>query len=128
LAELSDGIGLVRLAGAPAGGALDLADSLFQQSPAFGFYTHAQIAYYAGAEDEALQWSLKAFFTDPLGERIAADPISLRESQRFQALESRLESILAEKRVKARQMICFDNPVADSWQPLPETCAGVARQ
>jgi hypothetical protein len=22
-------------------------------------------------------------------------------------------------------LICFDNPAAEVWQPLPETCAGV---
>jgi tetratricopeptide (TPR) repeat protein len=283
--------------------ALALTDSLFAQSPSFGYYTHAQIAYYAGAVDEALEWSLKAFVSGPLGERIAADPISrslsqldmlpealrltdnarywaylnqrmwpelieharqrlildstnennklmlanalhladdvdqaqtlyeellsvrpgvaiidqnsesvaptaraalgrlragdeegsrelielaredlrqrsaaefihgefyraaaivsmldedhegalenleraiergprdpslfsepafapLLQSQKFKALESRLESILAGQRVNALQAICFDNPVAGEWQPLPETCAGVVR-
>jgi TolB-like protein/cytochrome c-type biogenesis protein CcmH/NrfG len=51
----------------------------------------------------------------------------LRDSAGFQALESRLESILAAQRGNALQMICLDNPVADAWQPLPETCAGVER-
>lgn len=44
----------------------------------------------------------------------------------FKAQATRLEAILAEERHKTLQLICFDNPAAEVWQPLPETCAGVA--
>jgi TolB-like protein len=50
---------------------------------------------------------------------------ALRESPEFQALESRLDSIIAAEREKTLQMMCFHNPVPDAWQPLPETCEGV---
>jgi hypothetical protein len=29
---------------------------------------------------------------------------------------------------KVLQLICFNNPTPDNWQPLPETCEGVAEQ
>jgi hypothetical protein len=48
-----------------------------------------------------------------------------RNAPEFQALEARLDEILAFEREKALQMMCFNNPVAESWQPLPETCEGV---
>jgi len=49
----------------------------------------------------------------------------IRNTEKFQALESGLATILAGERRKALQMICFNNPVVSSWQPQPETCAGI---
>ena len=43
----------------------------------------------------------------------------------FQALAARLNKILEEERSKTLQLICFDNPAAEVWQPLPETCQDV---
>jgi TolB-like protein len=50
----------------------------------------------------------------------------LRGNPRFTALRQELDGILATEREKVLQMICFNNPVPDYWQPLPETCEGVA--
>jgi tetratricopeptide (TPR) repeat protein len=48
-----------------------------------------------------------------------------REDPEFQALSARLDEILEEERSKTLQLICLNNPAAEVWQPLPETCAGV---
>jgi TolB-like protein len=48
-----------------------------------------------------------------------------RDAPEFLALEAKLVKILASERKKALQMLCFSNPVAEFWQPLPETCEGV---
>ena len=50
---------------------------------------------------------------------------AFRDVPQFHELEARLEAILASEREKALQMICFNNPVADAWQPLASTCEGV---
>ncbi len=39
-----------------------------------------------------------------------------------------LHEKLALERAKALQLMCFNNPVPDAWQPLPGTCEGVVRQ
>ena len=72
----------------------------------------------------------KAIEKGPRDPSLFSEPAfdTLRESPEFQALDSRQESILAEQRITALQMICFNNPIPDAWQPLPETCLGVERQ
>jgi len=47
------------------------------------------------------------------------------EDSEFQALASRLDAILEKERGATLQLICFNNPILDIWQPLPETCEGV---
>jgi TolB-like protein/Tfp pilus assembly protein PilF len=82
----------------------------------------------AGENGEALENIEKAIETGPRDRSLFSEPAfdALRDSPEFQALESRLDSILAAQRVEALQMMCFNNPVPDAWQPLPETCEGVA--
>ena len=53
---------------------------------------------------------------------------SFVEDTGFQALASRLDAILEKERRDTLQLICFNNPVPDIWQPLPETCEGVDRE
>jgi tetratricopeptide (TPR) repeat protein len=50
---------------------------------------------------------------------------AFRDTPEFAELEARLHVILAREREKVLQLICFDNPVPDAWQPLRETCEGV---
>jgi TolB-like protein/Flp pilus assembly protein TadD len=52
----------------------------------------------------------------------------LQDEPRFVELQQELDAILAEEHDKVLQLICFNNPVPDDWQPLPETCQGVAEQ
>jgi adenylate cyclase len=61
-------------------------------------------------------------FLDELGfERMADDP-------QFIEVRSELSSIIDSEHKKVLQLICFNNPVPDDWQPLPETCEGVVEQ
>jgi TolB-like protein len=57
-------------------------------------------------------------FSDPMFEDLRDDP-------RYVALRLELDAILATERDKVLQLICFQNPVPDEWQPMPETCEGV---
>lgn len=50
-----------------------------------------------------------------------------RNDPEFSQLAADLDSILEQERSKTLKMICFDNPAAEIWQPLPETCQGVER-
>jgi TolB-like protein/Tfp pilus assembly protein PilF len=87
----------------------------------------ALIAALEGDNDAAMENIEKAIEKGPRDPTLFSEPgfDALRDSQEFQALESRLDSILAAQRVKALQMMCFNNPVRETWQPLPETCVGV---
>jgi tetratricopeptide (TPR) repeat protein len=89
----------------------------------------ALIAALEGDDIAALENIEKAIERGPRDPSLFSEPAfdALRDSQEFQALESRLDSILAEQRIEALQMMCFDNPVPDAWQPLPETCEGIDR-
>jgi tetratricopeptide (TPR) repeat protein len=88
----------------------------------------AIIAALEGDDILALENIEKAIERGPRDPSLFSEPAfdALRDSQEFQALESRLDSILAAQRAEALQMMCFNNPVPDAWQPLPETCEGVA--
>jgi TolB-like protein/Flp pilus assembly protein TadD len=52
----------------------------------------------------------------------------LRDEPRFVALRQEMEILLAEEHGKVLQLICFNNPVPEDWQPMPETCEGVVEQ
>jgi TolB-like protein/exonuclease VII small subunit len=60
---------------------------------------------------------------------ILDDPIfeGLSENPRFIALRQELDALIAEEHENVLQLICFNNPVPDDWQPMPETCEGVER-
>jgi tetratricopeptide (TPR) repeat protein len=60
-------------------------------------------------------------FDDPMFE-------DLRNEPRFVALREELDTILEVEHDKVLQLICFNNPVTDDWQPLPETCEGVVER
>ncbi len=71
----------------------------------------------------AVQHGLRFWF-------IFDDPIfeDLWEEPRFVALRQELDEILAEEHDKVLQLICFNNPTPDNWQPLPKTCEGVVEK
>ena len=52
----------------------------------------------------------------------------VRDDPGFVELEKELEAILAAERAEVLQLICFNNPVPNDWQPLPETCDGVVER
>jgi len=52
----------------------------------------------------------------------------LRDEPRFVALQQELDAILAAEHDKVLQLICFNNPVPEDWQPMPETCEGAEEQ
>jgi len=60
-------------------------------------------------------------FDDPLFDNIKDNP-------QFIAVRTSLAEILDIEHDKVLQLICFNNPVPDYWQPLPETCSGVEDQ
>ena len=45
----------------------------------------------------------------------------------FKAQAARLQAILDEERRHTIQLVCLENPAAEVWEPLPETCAGIGR-
>jgi len=52
----------------------------------------------------------------------------LWDESRFVALRKNMDAILAVEHEKVLQLICFNNPAPDEWQPLQETCADVVEQ
>jgi tetratricopeptide (TPR) repeat protein len=59
-----------------------------------------------------------SFFDDPIFEDLRGEP-------RFVAVKEELGEILDAEHDKVLQLICFNNPTPDNWQPLLETCEGV---
>jgi TolB-like protein/tetratricopeptide (TPR) repeat protein len=92
------------------------------------FQTEALIAAFDRQPDRAitaLESALKTGFRWLL---FLEDPIfdELQQNPRFVALREELLALLAEEHEKILQLVCFNNPVPDEWQPMTETCAGVA--
>lgn len=86
---------------------------------AFDYDPDRAIAALQLAIRHGLRWSMG--FDDPIFEDLWGEP-------RFVALRQELDVILAEEHEKVLQLICFNNPVPDEWQPMPETCEGVVER
>ncbi len=52
----------------------------------------------------------------------------MRDDPHFVALQQELDAILSLEHEQVLQLICFNNPTPDNWQPLPATCVGVEEQ
>ncbi len=80
-----------------------------------------------GNEVVALHNIQKAIDTGLRDRSVFSEPAfeAFHDSQEFMALELKLDAFLVTEREKALQMMCFNNPVSEVWQPLPETCEGV---
>ena len=93
-------------------------------------WAKAMIAAFEHDRDRAiaaLRSAIQHGLRDPL---VFDDHIfeNLWDEPRFIALQQELDAMLAEEHEKVLQLICFNNPVPDHWQPLPETCEGVVEQ
>jgi tetratricopeptide (TPR) repeat protein len=76
---------------------------------------------------DALKLAMQHGLRNPqiFGDSIFED---LWDEPHFVALQQELDAILATEHDKVLQLICFNNPVPDNWQPLPETCEEVEEQ
>jgi TolB-like protein len=92
--------------------------------------TEAMIAAFEGDRERALseletaiqrglRWPM--FFDDPVFE-------ALRDDVRFIRLRRTVEALVAEEHEKVLQLICFNNPAPENWQPMPATCADLEKQ
>jgi TolB-like protein len=52
----------------------------------------------------------------------------LRDDPRFVALRQEMDVLIAAEHDKVLQLICFNNPAPEEWQPMPETCEGVVEK
>jgi len=87
----------------------------------------AMVAAIDGNSDQAIALLRSAIERGQRDSMYFNEPVfdELKTDQRHIALLDELAAILAQERDKALQLICFNNPVPDFWQPLPETCEGV---
>jgi hypothetical protein len=88
------------------------------------------IAAFDGNSDAAVKALKQAIRNGHRSPWFLDDPIfdEMRSNPGFIAVRQELDAILEDEHNKTLQMICFKNPVPDTWQPLPETCAGVVEQ
>jgi TolB-like protein len=96
----------------------------------FQFRTEAMIAAFekdldrvVTAGKSAIQNGLRyrQFLDDAIFEIYWKEP-------RFDAVREELDAVIAAERDKVLQLICFNNPAPDNWQPMPETCEGVVEK
>lgn len=94
------------------------------------FVVEAMIAAFEHNPDHVVNAMKSAIQSGMRNKRFFDDPIfeDMRNEPRFAALQQELNIILAAEHDKVLQLICFNNPVPDNWQPLPETCKGVDKQ
>jgi len=94
------------------------------------YHVEAMIAAFDNNPDHAISALNSAIHLGLRMPFVFDEPIfeDLRDKPRFVALRQELDEILTEEHDKVLQLICFNNPVPDDWQPLPETCEGVKEQ
>jgi TolB-like protein/Tfp pilus assembly protein PilF len=89
--------------------------------------TEAMIAAFehdAGRVITAMELAIELGLRNP---QVFDDPIfdNLRDDLLFVGLQQELDAILADEHKQVLQLICFNNPAPNEWQPMPETCEGV---
>ncbi len=74
----------------------------------------------------ALQVGITRGISDPM---FLALPVfdDIRSDARIKAAQNEIMKHLDAEREKTIQMLCFENPVPEAWQPLAETCRDVVR-
>jgi tetratricopeptide (TPR) repeat protein len=94
------------------------------------FRTEAMIAAFENNSDRVIA-ALKSAMQSGLRNPQVFDDLIFEElwnEPRFVAIQEELDAILAAEHDKVLQLICFNNPTPDNWQPLPETCEGVVEK
>jgi TolB-like protein/tetratricopeptide (TPR) repeat protein len=98
-------------------------------SPRVLDFLRGRLAAYDGRDDEAVALLGRTLSATGFGwGRVDLDfPIYARLRQRpdFQAALKRLDGILAAQRKQVVQMLCGPQRLSATWQPAPETCAGL---
>jgi tetratricopeptide (TPR) repeat protein len=94
------------------------------------YQTQAMIAAFENDPERvfaALKSAIQRGLRNP---QVFDDPIyeGLWDNPRFVALQQELDVIRAAEHDKVLQLICFNNPTPENWQPLPETCEGAEEQ
>ncbi len=94
------------------------------------FRAEAMIAAFEGRKADAITALRSAIRYGMRGQLELTDPVFdvVRDEPGFMQVEEELEAILAAEHAQVLQFICFNNPVPNDWQPLPETCEGVVQQ
>jgi len=125
-----------RLAGGDATGATELMELVKSEirsreeagiSDSYMFSSAAVIAAMEGKREQVIANVEAAIEAGLRNQYILREPAlaPYRNDPEFQRLAAHLDAILAEERSKTLQLICFHNPAAEVWQPLPETCGDV---
>jgi hypothetical protein len=90
-------------------------------------FIEAQVAAFEGDTDRALNILGTILQPGVLASWAFNDPIfaTIRDEPRFIELRRQFDANIAAARDEILQIICFDNPAPETWQPLPQTCEGV---
>jgi TolB-like protein/Tfp pilus assembly protein PilF len=93
----------------------------------FGYRAGAMLAALQGdpaGAFESIRTAINLGMRDP---KFFDEPVfaGMKDEAEFQALQAQLNATLQTEHEKILQLICHNNPVPESWQPLAETCAGV---
>jgi hypothetical protein len=93
----------------------------------FQYRTEAMIAAFENDPDRAIA-ALESVIQRGMRRRQFLDDLifeGLWDDARFDGLRADLDEIVAAEHDKVLQLICFNNPTPDNWQPMPGTCEGV---
>ena len=132
-------LALARRKAGDEGGAQTAAQILKQDLAAFRatgrnnpeqLHAEAMIAAFEHNQDRAIAAMKSALQLGLRNPQVFDNPIfeDLWDEPRFVALQQELDVILAAEHDNVLQLICFNNPAPNEWQPMPETCEGVEQQ
>ncbi|MDZ4730864.1 MAG: hypothetical protein SH820_13080 [Xanthomonadales bacterium] len=76
-----------------------------------GVFENIRLAMQEGAREDA-------FFREPALQW-------LKDHPEFLALKAEMHQLVMQEQAKILQLICYNNPIPDIWQPLSSTCMGI---